>query len=419
MAVLPLQEFSPPPSGVPRIDAISARRGATFRPPSRRSALLLTAIVLAACGAGFWGWSQFARAVEVRVAPVQTDVRQQVFGLGTVGARIQSNVGFKVAGILVGLNADEGDRVACGFVLARLDARDVTAQLGQAEAGVVQARANLVKAHADVAAADANRANAVAMAKRRTTLVKNGFASVEETETMHAAELTATANLGVAQSEVDVGTASISAAEAQVAFEKATLDNYTLYAPYDALVVSRNLQLGAMPVPGQAAFTLVDPSTIWVQGYVDERLAGDISLGQKAEIVLRSRPGERLPGRVARIEIQSDPVNEERLVEVAFDTIPSDIHLAEQAEVFIVTGILPRAVLVPQTAVTGLGGGVGIVWTVEQGRLAQRRVSFGPELVDGRLPIVAGLPDGADVVLAPQAGLRIGRAATIAKESAP
>ena len=102
-------------------------------------------------------------------------------------------------------------------------------------------------------------------------------------------------------------------------YAQAVLDNYTLRAPYDALVVARNLQLGSMPVPGQTVFTLVDPTTIWVLGYVDERLAGGIALGQPAEITLRSEPGRRYPGHVARIEIQSDAVNEERLVEVAFD----------------------------------------------------------------------------------------------------
>ena len=84
-------------------------------------------------------------------------------------------------------------------------------------------------------------------------------------------------------------------AEAQVEFAQAVLDNYTLHAPYDALVVARNLQLGSMPVPGQVVFTLVDPTTIWVLGYVDERQAGAIELGQSAEITLRSEPGRRYP----------------------------------------------------------------------------------------------------------------------------
>jgi HlyD family secretion protein len=380
---------------------------------------LLAVIILVLSGAGFLGWSRFVRPVEVRVAPMRTDVHEEIFGLGTVGARIVSNAGFKVAGVLVGLSADHGDHVRSGAVLARLDARDVEAQLAAARAGVSQAEANIGKAKADVESAQANLTNAQAVSARRAELARSGYASKEEAQSTEAAMRVARANLDVASSAVGVANAALEAAKAQEAFERASLDNYTLRAPYDALVVARNLNLGSMPVPGQAVFNLVDPQTIWVLGYIDERLAGRLQLGQKAEIILRSRPGERLAGHVARIEIQSDPVNEERLVEIAFDTIPSDIHLAEQAEVFIVTGVLPRAVLVPQTAVTGLGGGEGIVWTVEQGRLAQRRVSFGPELVDGRLPIVAGLPDGAEVVVAPQAGLRIGRAATVAEGALP
>ena len=64
------------------------------------------------------------------------------------------------------------------------------------------------------------------------------------------AELTAVANLGIASVGSDVASASVTAAEAQVTYAQAVLDNYTLRAPYDALVVARNLQLGAMPVPG-------------------------------------------------------------------------------------------------------------------------------------------------------------------------
>ncbi len=48
----------------------------------------------------------------------------QVFGLGTVEARVTSKIGFKVAGVLVDLRADVGDRVAKGAVLARLDDRE-------------------------------------------------------------------------------------------------------------------------------------------------------------------------------------------------------------------------------------------------------------------------------------------------------
>ena len=271
------------------------------------------------------------RPVTVETAFPLPGLPVQVFGLGTVGARVQSNVAFKVAGVLTELDADEGDRIAAGSVLARLDSREVQAQLGQARAGVVQADAGIAKARADIASAEASLANAVAVAKRRADLVKSGFASVEETQTTKAAELTAAANLGVARSELDVAQATRTAAVAQVTLQQATLDDYTLLAPYDTWVVSRNLQLGSMPNPGQAVFTLVDPATIWVLAYIDERLAGNLAVGQAATIKLRSQPGRAFPGYVARIEVQSDAVNEERLVEVTFDETPVDIHLAEQA----------------------------------------------------------------------------------------
>jgi HlyD family secretion protein len=225
----------------------------------------------------------------------------------------------------------------------------------------------------------------------------------------------ATASLAVAQSEVAVAEAALQSAEAQEASERATLAYYTLYAPYDAWVVSRNLELGSAANPGQSVFTLVAEHTVWVQGYVDERLAGRLSVGQPTEIRLRSAPATPLPGHVERIEIQSDSVNEERVVDIAFDRIPDHIHLAEQAEVVITTGVLPQAVLVQPAAVTALRDGHGTVWTVENGWLARRDVKFGPKLLDGRLPIIADLPAGASVVANPTSGLRIGRSARIAE----
>jgi len=378
--------------------------------------LLIVAVLVIA---GFLAWSAYFSPVTVSAAPVQSNVREQVFGLGTVGARVQSNVGFKVAGVLVVLKADQGDQVRAGQLLAQLDARDIEAQVALAKAGVAQARANIEKAKADVDSASATLANAKAISARRANLVQQKFTSVEEAETSESAVRVAAANLASTQSGVIVAAATLQSAEAQEAFEQATLANYSLYAPYDCWIVSRNLELGSMPNPGQSVFTLVAARSIWALGYVDERLAGRVNIGQPAEIILRSNPATPIPGHVERIEIQSDPVNEERLVEVAFDQVPDDIHLAEQAEVVITTAVLPRAVLVPPASVSDLRDGHGIVWTVENNRLGRRQVTFGPELLDGRLPIVEGMPANAAVVATPISGLRVGRPARIATGTGP
>ena len=150
---------------------------------------------------------------------------------------------------------------------------------------------------------------------------------------------------------------------------------------------------------------------IWALAYVDESKAGDIRVGQAADIVLRSRPNRRLAGKVARVEPESDRVNEERRVEVAFDLIPADITLGEQAEVYISTVKLPKALLVPEAAITGITRTEGTVWTVEDGRLAQRRVQLGHRLLDGRYDITGGLSEGGKVVSVLRSGLRVGRRA--------
>jgi HlyD family secretion protein len=412
-----LRTAAPAPDEVAKTNRPATEQGAPHR--VGRRLVSATAIMAALALVVFLSWWFYFSPVTVSLAPVEANLREQVYGLGVIGARVQSNVGFKVPGVLVELDTDQGYRVRAGQVLARLDARDIEAQVAVAKAGVAQARANVDKAKADVASAMANFTNASRISARDARLIKNGVVSEEQTETDQNAVRVTTANVAVAQSEVAQAAAALQSAEAQEAFEEATLAYYTLYAPYDAWVISRNLELGSMPNPGQSVFTLVAAHTVWVVGYVDERLAGRLNVGQPAEIVLRSDPNKHIPGHVERIEIQSDPVNEERLVDVAFDQIPDNIHLAEQAYVYIITNVLPRAVAVQPAAVADLRDGHATVWTVENGRLDQRRVTVGPELLDGRLPIVDGLPAAAAVVAAPVSGRRVGRAADIAEASGP
>ena len=378
--------------------------------------LIVVAIVAAA---GFAAWLLYLRPVRVAVAGVARDVPVQVFGLGTVEARVTSKVGFKISGVLKDLRADVGDRVAMGTVLGRLDDREQTALVGRAKAAVEQAEANLQKAMAGVTKAEANFANAKSINERRQKLVQGNIASVETAETAKAVQDAALADIGVSQSDVSVAKAAIADAKAQEQQQEVTLDFHTLTAPYDAMVTARTRELGSALTAGEPVFTLIDPKTIWVLAYIDESKAGEIKVGEPAEILLRSQPNRPLPGRIARIEPESDRVNEERKVQVAFDQIPADINLGEQAEVYITTVHLPQALLVPEAAITGLTKDHGTVWTVEDGHLQQRNVTFGHRLLDGRYEITSGVPDKAAMVTQIVSHMRVGRAATIAIGKAP
>jgi HlyD family secretion protein len=377
---------------------------------SRRRVLLLTIVLALVVAAGAAAWALAFRPIAVQVAKPERNVLVQVFGLGTVEARVTSKIGFKVSGVLVDLRADVGDRVVKGAVLARLDDREQTAQVARAKAAIEQTDANLQRAKASVEKAKANLANAKSINVRRHKLAETNIASIETAETAQAAQDAAIADLNLANSDVLVAEANISDAKAQQNLQSATLDFHTLTAPYDAMVTARLKELGSALGAGEPVFTLIDPKSVWVLAYIDESKAGEIKVGEPAEIVLRSQPGQRIAGQVARIEPESDRVNEERRVELAFDHIPANANLGEQAEVYITTMRLPQALLVPEAAIVGLGKNGGTVWTIENGHLQQRDVTLGHRLLDGRYEITGGLPGNADVVTQLPSGLRIGRA---------
>jgi len=378
--------------------------------------ILIFLIALVGGGVLFGIWSLYLRPVTVQVGAVERDVAVDVFGLGTVEARVTSKIGFKVSGVLVELRADVGDRVAKGTVLARLDDREQSARVARAKAATQQAEANLQKTTASAQKAQANYANAKNINERRQKLVQSSSASVESAETAKTAQDAALADVNLTASDIAVARAAIGDANAQLQLETTTLDFHTLMAPYDAMVTARTKELGSALGAGEPVFTLIDPNSVWVLAFIDESRAGEIHVGEPADIVLRSRPTQRLHGKVARIEPESDRVNEERRVEIAYDRQPDSFHLGEQAEVYITTVRLPQARLVPEAAIVGLGKNRGTVWTVEDGSLQQHEVTLGHRLLDGRYEITGGLPDKAKVVVQLRGGLRVGRAVTIAEK---
>ena len=117
---------------------------------SRRRVLLLTIVLALVIAAGATVWALGLRPIAVQVAKFERNVLVQVFGLGTVEARVTSKIGFKVSGVLVELRADVGDRVAEGAVLARLDDREQRAQVARTNAAIELAEANLQRAKASV-----------------------------------------------------------------------------------------------------------------------------------------------------------------------------------------------------------------------------------------------------------------------------
>lgn len=371
--------------------------------------MLAAAVVLAASGIVFMQ----RRPLAVTVAGVERDVPIKVYGLGTVEARILSDVGFEVGAALSELHADHGDRVAKGSVLARLHSAEQEAKVAKARAGVVNAEAAVKAAEAAVGRAQAILAQKEAVNRRKQALLGRQITSIEAAGEAEKEETVARADVATATANIAVAKAHLADAAAQHDFEKVLLEHHVLTAPYDVLVVKRHKELGAVLKAGETLFTLIDPTSVWALAYIDEARAGEIKVGQPAEVKIRSRPQDVFQAKVVRIGIESDRVSEERRVWVKCDECPASFHLGEQAEVFITTGVLDQAMLVPEHAIQGFDGASGQVWTVESGRLYRRQLKFGTRTLDGRVVIAEGLPDGARPVVSALKDVAAGRAARV------
>jgi HlyD family secretion protein len=373
---------------------------------------LIFGLILAALAAGGIFYLR-ERPITLQVATLEMQVPLRIYGLGTVEARVLSKVGFEVGGSVASLMADAGDRVLRGQDIAVLNAAVQEARLERARSALVSNTAALAKAEASrariLAVLDQVRANN----RRQQELARQNATSVQRAEEAQRDENVARADLTIAEAEVTVIRTQRADAEAAVRQEVALLGQFRLSAPYDAIIISRQAEAGAVVKAGDPIFTLIDPRSIWIQAYIDEERAGQLALDQPATIRVRSQPQSEFKGRVIRIGLESDRVNEERRVWLACEECPPQMFLGEQADTRILTGMRETAIMVPEVAISGFDGRRGRVWVIRDGQLEEAELKFGARDDRGRVEVVGGLTDGAKIVTSPAAGFRPGRKARI------
>ncbi|TIO07195.1 MAG: efflux RND transporter periplasmic adaptor subunit [Mesorhizobium sp.] len=380
----------------------------------RRPAILYPLVAVIVILTGFGGYALYnQRPVAVEIVAEEHDVPVRVFGLGTVEARIRSDIGFEVGATLVQLNADEGDRVQQGDLLASLTLGEQQAKLEKAKAALLVAEATVEKANANLGKTRAILAQKKDANARKQSLAGQSVVSRQSAEEALMDEAVAEADVAVASSEIKVAQAQLADAGAQLRFEETMLRHRKVVAPYDAIVIDRHKEIGTVVKAGDPIFTLIAADTYWGLAHVDEARAGFIEEGQRVDARLRSRPQDAFTGRVVRIGLESDRVTEERRVFIKGDNPPPRVYLGEQVEFWITVATIDAALLVPEAAVQGFDGRQGSVWTVESSRLRSRVVSFGHRTEDARLEIVDGLPHGASVVARIVSGFREGRSARV------
>lgn len=338
---------------------------------------------------------------KVKVIRVEKrDLTAQVYGNGTVEAKVVVGVSSKITGKVIELYVDQGDRVKRGQLLAKLENDDLIQQQHQAEAGMNRADANLSAEQANVQKASVNLVLAEKNTQRFRALVEKNVVSRLEAEQYENTYQVAKAEVARCAAALESARMEQKANTANLGFARSKVADTFIYAPEDGIIITRDLESGATVTPGLTIFKLADPRTVWVKANVDESHLKSVAVGKKAMIALRSSPGQHFPGQVARLGRESDRVTEELEVDVAFNPPFENFRLGEQSDVYIVTETrnsvpsLPSAILVVIENKRG-------VWIVENDRLKFKAVISGIEDWQSFTEIVAGLDGHERVAAAP------------------
>lgn len=366
---------------------------------SRRSGFILAGTLLLAAFVWVLARSGPLAPVRVTVAHVaRADLAPMLFGIGVVEARRSYLVGPTTAARVRQVAVDVGDVVHAGQLLAEMDPVDLDQRLASTAAAAARAKSAVDTAAAQLADSIARREVAAANARRYEDLGKKGFVSPSVTEGKAQELKSAAAQSAGAESALAGARQDLARLNAERDGAQQQRANLRLLAPADGVVTARDAEPGSTVVAGQAVLRLVAGDSLWVRLRLDQNRSAGMQVGLPAEIVLRSRPGQVLPGKVARIEMLSDSVTEERIAQVSFDTPPKEVSIGEMSEITVRLPNTRQALVVPNAALRLRGGKTG-VWVQANDALNFVAVKTGTSGADGRVQILDGLKEGDAVIV--------------------
>src|SRR2546429_6152010 len=354
----------------------------------RRKWLWLIAIAVVVAGAGAWFFLQ-PRAISVQTTPIVTTYPSQQFvvlnSTGYVVAQRKAAISSKASGRLEWLGVAEGTRVKAGEIIARLDSRDVAAQLDAALANVRVARAALEQALAE-------DRDAAASLQRTRGLIAQKFVSQSALDQARARADRAVA--GVTTAEASIAAAGANARNAQVA-----VDYTQIRAPFDGIILSKSANVGDMVTPFSSAadskgavVSMADMSTLEVEADVSESSLSKIQVGQPAEITLDALPDARFRGGVSRMVPTVDRAKATVMTKVRFEAIDPRVLPEMSAKVSFLSQPVTAEQQKPLSAVhpdaLAQRDGRTVVLVVRDGKAVEVPVT--PSARIGELTAIAG-----------------------------
>jgi RND family efflux transporter MFP subunit len=311
---------------------------------------------------------------------------------GYVVAQRKAEVASKATGRLEVLNVEEGTIVKKGDVIGKLENKDVSASLAQAQADLALEKASLIEAKSNF--------------ERRKRLVDEELISAGEYD--------------IAEAQYKKGLASVESAEARVRQLEVELENTFIRAPFNGTVLTKNADVGEIVAPlGSAGnskgsvVSMADMSSLQVEADVSESNIEKILAGQPCEITLDAFPEKRYRGAVHMIVPTADRAKATVMTKVRFIDKDERVLPEMSAKVTFLSEEIsesqinskPKLTINPAAVVDR--NQTKVVYVVKNERAEERPIQLG-SMVGGVVEVTQGLNSGEQVVLNPPADLETG-----------
>ncbi len=344
--------------------------------------------------------------VKVTTTTLQTgSLYADVFGVGTVEARHSYTVSPVMTGRISRLLVDQGDSVQAGQLIAEIDPVDLNEKLASSHLTIERASHAIEVNNALLNEAQSRHKTADATYQRYVELHNRHFVSQEMLDARLHDKTAAAAALEAATASLAAARADLKKSATDANGIAKLLRQTHLTSPTSGTVIARHAEPGDMAAAGSPILQIADTQDLWVRTRVDQHQANGLQVGQKALIVLRSLPQTPLTGTVARIDLISDSVTEERIINVSL--APGLAHLGENAEVTIALATIDKANSLP-TAAVKLNNQQRGVWLLQNGQARFQAVKTGIATRDGHVQITDGLNPQDEIIVYSQQALHEG-----------
>ncbi len=265
------------------------------------------------------------RPQPVEVMPVDRMTLRETVGLvGSIAANESAEIRPEISGILTEIGFEEGAQVLRGDVLAKLDTRELEAQLAEARARFTLAQRNL-----------------------------------ERTRQLAATN-------AVSKLELDAAEAEYGQLQASIDLLEVRLDKSTIVAPFDGVTGARTLSVGDYVSPQSIITTVSDLSRLKVDISVPERYLPNLAVG--TTFALRTATlgeGEEITGEVYFVSPQIDETTRSTQVKGYVSDPPDVVRPGMFANISLILRTVEDALVVPETAILSTERGTVVIVPAE------------------------------------------------------